>query len=94
MIGSVKFFNVSKGYGFIACEDGQDAFLGSRELERRGIAPPRPGARMCFDVVSGRAGKREATRVTLLDEPDADERADEPRPRAARVWTHPGSDEV
>jgi CspA family cold shock protein len=92
MIGTLKFYNASKGYGFLACEDGQDAFLGSRELERLGIAPPLPGARFCFEAVPGRGGKRAAANVVLIDEPEA-ERGHDPR-RAERVWTHHGGDEV
>jgi cold shock CspA family protein len=58
-----------------------------------GIAPPLPGACLCFDVVPGTAGKRAAANVVLIDEPDP-ERGDDPRRRAERVWTHRGQDEV
>jgi CspA family cold shock protein len=94
MFGKIKFYDEAKGFGFITCDDGADVFLGSRELQRRGISPPRPGARLCFEVVVNARGKSEATKVTLIDEPAEDERGDEPRRRAERIWTNHVCDEV
>ena len=54
-IGTVKFFNVAKGFGFIAPEDGsKDVFVHATALEAAGIGTLTEGQRVSFDVVEER----------------------------------------
>ena len=55
--GTVKWFNATKGYGFIAPEDGtQDVFVHVSAVERAGLATLREGQRVSFATRSGRDG--------------------------------------
>jgi CspA family cold shock protein len=54
-IGTVKFFNATKGFGFISPEDGaKDVFVHISALERAGMGTLSEGQRVSFDVVSER----------------------------------------
>lgn len=57
--GIVKFFNMSKDYGFITPDDGgADVFLHRRELRRANIvSPPREGDKVTFETEPGKPGK-------------------------------------
>ena len=61
-IGTVKFFNAQKGYGFIAPEDGsQDVFVHVSAVEQAGMSSLNEGQRVSFDVVTDqRRGKTNA----------------------------------
>ena len=68
--GTVKFFNESKGYGFIAPEGGgQDAFVHITAVERAGMRTLRENQRVSFDLEEDRRGKMAA--VNLKDASDA-----------------------
>jgi CspA family cold shock protein len=59
-IGTVKFFNVAKGFGFIQPEDGtKDVFVHISAVERAGMSTLAEGQRVSFDVVEER-GKNAA----------------------------------
>lgn len=59
-IGTVKFFNAAKGFGFIAPESGdKDVFVHISAVERAGMASLSEGQRVSFDVVEER-GKNAA----------------------------------
>lgn len=65
-IGTVKFFNVNKGYGFIAPEDGgRDLFVHISALERSGLQGLTDGQRVVFDVERDRQGRDAATNLKL-----------------------------
>ena len=50
-VGTVKFFNESKGYGFIAPDGGgQDAFVHITAVERAGMSTLRENQRVAYDL--------------------------------------------
>ena len=54
-IGTVKFFNATKGFGFIAPEDGaNDVFVHVSAVERSGMGTLSEGQRVEFEVVTER----------------------------------------
>lgn len=54
-IGTVKFFNATKGFGFIAPEDGaNDVFVHISAVERAGMGTLSEGQRVEFEVVTER----------------------------------------
>jgi CspA family cold shock protein len=60
-IGTVKWFNTEKGYGFIAPEDGSgDVFVHISAVEGSGLATLNEGQRVSFELVPGRDGKTAA----------------------------------
>ena len=57
--GTVKWFNATKGFGFIEPEDGgKDAFVHISAVERAGIGTLNDGQKVTYELVSGRDGKR------------------------------------
>jgi len=67
-VGTVKWFNASKGYGFIEPADGgKDVFIHISALEKAGIAALNEGQKIEFDVVAGQNGKSSAENVKLAD---------------------------
>ena len=64
--GTVKWFNASKGFGFIAPEDGsKDAFVHISAVERAGLSSLNEGQRISFDLVAGRDGKQSAENLSI-----------------------------
>ena len=54
-IGTVKFFDSSRGFGFIQPEDGsKDVFVHKSAVEGAGLTPLREGQRIQYEVVSER----------------------------------------
>ena len=67
-IGTVKFFNSDKGYGFIANEDGSgDSFVHITAVERAGMSTLNKEQRVNYDVESGRDGKKAAINLSAAD---------------------------
>ncbi len=67
-IGTVKFFNATRGYGFIAPEDGsKDAFVHISALERAGINSLSEGQKVEYELQSGQKGKSSAENLKLVD---------------------------
>jgi CspA family cold shock protein len=64
-VGTVKWFNDGKGYGFIAREDGSDVFVHHSKILGVGYRTLRPGERVEYEEIAGDAGA-EATHVTKL----------------------------
>jgi CspA family cold shock protein len=67
--GTVKWFNLQKGFGFIAPDDGgKDAFVHISAMERAGINELREGQKVRFELVSDqRSGKMSAESLALVD---------------------------
>jgi len=73
-IGTVKFFNENKGYGFIAPEDGgSDAFVHITAVERSGMGTLREKQRVSYDLQEDRRGKMAAVNLKSADEVAPDE---------------------
>ena len=63
-IGTVKFFNESKGYGFIAPEDGGgDAFVHITDVERAGMRTLDKDQRVSYDLEQDQRGKTKAVNL-------------------------------
>jgi CspA family cold shock protein len=63
-IGTVKFFNDSKGYGFIHPEDGgQDAFVHITAVERAGMRTLTQDQRVSYDLEEDQRGKTKAVNL-------------------------------
>ena len=60
-IGTVKFFNEDKGYGFIQPDDGsKDSFVHISAVQAAGMATLNKDQRVSYDVETGRNGKESA----------------------------------
>lgn len=69
-IGTVKWYNTEKGFGFISCEgDEQDVFLHRIAVEKAGIDTPNTGDQLRFFVKTRDDGKRAARHVERMDQP-------------------------
>ncbi|MFL6729746.1 MAG: cold-shock protein [Sphingomicrobium sp.] len=76
-IGTVKFFNEQKGYGFIAPEGGgQDAFVHITAVERAGMRTLRENQRVAYDLQQDNRGKMKAENLREADEASSPEAAD------------------
>ena len=63
--GTVKWFNGSKGYGFISREDGDDVFVHHSAIQAEGFRNLEEGQRVEFNVEQGPKGLQ-ATQVVAL----------------------------
>jgi CspA family cold shock protein len=62
--GTVKFFNTTKGFGFIAPETGgKDVFVHISALERAGLRSLADGQKVSFDLEKDRQGRESATNI-------------------------------
>ncbi|NQU72622.1 MAG: cold-shock protein [Rhodospirillales bacterium] len=67
-IGTVKWFNSTKGYVFIEPEDGsKDAFVHISAVERAGIGSLNEGQKVEFELQQGQNGKTSAENLKLID---------------------------
>ena len=66
--GSVKWFNPTKGYGFIQPSDGsKDCFVHISAVERAGLTTLNEGQNVEYELVPGRNGKSSAENLVLVD---------------------------
>ena len=66
--GTVKWFNSTKGYGFMEPEDGSsDAFVHISAVERAGLSTLREGQKVSYELQPGRNGKSSAENLVALD---------------------------
>ena len=56
--GTVKWFNESKGYGFIASDDGTDVFVHYSSIQGEGFKTIAEGDKVSFDVEKGDKGPK------------------------------------
>jgi CspA family cold shock protein len=67
-VGTVKFFNETKGYGFIQPEDGsKDVFVHISAVERSGMRTLTEGQKVSFEIeMDRRSGKSAAANLTAV----------------------------
>jgi cold shock protein len=66
--GTVKWFNATKGYGFIQPDDGsKDAFVHISAVEQAGLSGLNEGQKVEYELVAGRNGKTAAENIVPLD---------------------------
>ncbi len=65
--GTVKWFNTTKGYGFIAPDDGgKDVFVHISAVERSGMTGLADNQKVGYDLQEGRDGRMMASDLTAL----------------------------
>jgi len=76
--GTVKFFNSSKGYGFIQPDDGgNDAFVHISAVERSGMIGLSENQRIAYDLEEDRRGKMSAINLKAPEDAGGPSQADE-----------------
>ena len=63
--GTVKWFNESKGYGFITADEGKDVFVHFSAIQGEGFKTLNEGQKVSFDIVDGEKGPQAANVVKL-----------------------------
>ena len=67
--GTVKWFNPTKGYGFIEPSDGsKDAFVHISAVQQAGLQTLNEGQKVEYEVVPGQNGKEAAENITVVAE--------------------------
>ena len=65
-MGTVKWFNPTKGYGFIQPDDGgNDVFVHISAVEKAGLSTLGEGARVSYELFNGRGGKTSAEKLRV-----------------------------
>lgn len=65
--GVVKFYNATKGYGFIVSDEGGDVFVHASDLQNSNLMALQDGQRVGFEVLTNeRTGRTKAVKVRLL----------------------------
>lgn len=66
--GTVKWFNTTKGYGFIEPDDGgKDAFVHISAVQEAGLTELREGQKVQFELTPGRGGKLAADKLSVVN---------------------------
>ena len=67
-VGTVKFFNADKGYGFIQPDDGSDdSFVHVSAVQAAGMRTLNKDQRLNYEVETGRNGKASAVNISSAD---------------------------
>lgn len=67
-IGTVKWFNSQKGFGFISPENGgKDVFVHISAVERSNLGSLREGQKVNYEVATGRDGRQSADNLSAAD---------------------------
>lgn len=66
MIGTVKWYNEAKGFGFISLDDGADVFVHISALKLAGLTTLFERQKVSFELIKGTTGKSEARNIMLL----------------------------
>ena len=67
-VGTVKFFNPAKGFGFIEPDDGtKDAFVHISAVERAGLSTLNEGQKVSYELQAGQNGKSSAENLSVVD---------------------------
>ena len=67
-VGTVKWFNPAKGFGFIEPEDGsKDAFVHISAVERAGLDSLREGQKVSYELQPGQNGKTSAENLSVAE---------------------------
>ena len=65
--GTVKWFNSTKGFGFIAPDNGgKDVFVHISAVERAGLTGHADNQKVSFDIENGRDGRQSAGNLSLV----------------------------
>lgn len=65
--GTVKWFNATKGFGFITPDDGdKDVFVHISAVERAGLPGLKDGQRIGYELVSDRRGRSSADNLKII----------------------------
>ena len=65
--GTVKWFNTTKGFGFITPEDGgKDVFVHISAVERSGLTGLKDDQKVSYELQAGRDGRESAANLELL----------------------------
>ncbi len=67
-IGTVKWFNPAKGFGFFQPDDGgKDAFVHISAVERAGLPNLHEGQKVEYELTPGRDGKSSAENLSIIE---------------------------
>lgn len=65
--GTVKFFNTTKGFGFISPDNGgKDSFVHISAVQKAGLTSLVEGQKVTFDEETGRDGRKSATNLKVV----------------------------
>jgi CspA family cold shock protein len=62
--GAMKWYDGTRGFGFVTCDDGRDVFVHHTGLATKGFAKPTEGQRVTFDIANGKRGLK-AVNLTI-----------------------------
>ncbi|WP_102226082.1 cold-shock protein [Acidimangrovimonas sediminis] len=66
--GTVKWFNATKGFGFIQPDGGsKDVFVHISAVERAGLRGLNDGQKISYELEAGRDGRESASKLALID---------------------------